>query len=468
MTTPLELVRDVLILDDRPFAEKMSEVQARDFTDWFASDAPPNGWISRPRGGSKTTDAAAIAIADLLTAPDHAALIAVASDQDQARLLLDSAREWAGRTDGLGIRFQRHAAINLATNASLHVLASDAPSALGLRPWRIYLDELTAWPTRDLLDALLTSAHKVSGCRILVTATAGFPSHWSFDFWKHANAGAHWLVMHTETLADWIDPAQIEDMRAHLPAGVLRRFIENQWAASDDALFTAEEIAAATDADRDSRQAGERGQRYVIGVDLGLVNDRTAVAVTRVGGGEHPHVLEHLWVRRGSRSQPVQIEEVEDALRSLHRRFDNAPVHVDPWQLQASIQRLPFVKEFSQTAQSVGKISSNLLSLVRDRRLRLLPHPELRAELVSLIVRESAFGWRFDHPPGGHNDLSTALAIAAYFAEAAASRPPPPKFRIASSALPSGGRRRRPMPKISSGGPWPADPGRDAIGRRRG
>ena len=55
-----------------------------------------------------------------------------------------------------------------ATGSTLTVLASDAPSAYGLRPDWIAVDELAEWRRRELWDSLWSATGKRPRCRMLV------------------------------------------------------------------------------------------------------------------------------------------------------------------------------------------------------------------------------------------------------------------------------------------------------------
>ncbi len=423
---PPTLIADLLHLPDgQHFGEAMAPFQREDFAAHFGAAAPPNTWISRPRGGSKTTDTAAIAITDLLLAPDRSRLYAVAADQEQAGLIREAIMSWVASSPALEDVFdiQANLIANPTTGTVLRIMASDAPSALGLLPYRLYLDELTAWPSRAMWDAVISAAHKVPGARVLVISTAGSPAHWSYSLWQHVVESPTWQVRESQELAPWVSGEQVEDQRAHLPSGIIARWLENRWASADEALLSLEDIVACTDHDREPSVAGDGAGPYRIGVDFGWKHDLTGVAVVRGGRRSRVHRLEYLWTRQGSREAPVQVAEVEDKIQSLQRRFRPARVIVDPTQLVGTAQRLPRVEEFPFTAQSVGKLSTVLLSLIRERRLRLLPDEELRTELLSLVVRESTYGWRMEAAPGAHDDRAMALALAAFAAEEAPKSP---------------------------------------------
>jgi hypothetical protein len=67
------------------------------------------------------------------------------------------------------------------------------------------------------------------------------------------------------------------------------------------------------------------------------------------------------------------------------------------------------------SAQSVGRLASTLMLLVRNRALALPDDAELIDELANLRLRETAPGvLRIDHDPDKHDDRAIALALAAH------------------------------------------------------
>ena len=106
--------------------------------------APPNRWESRPRGGSKTSDAAAIALAALVALlPDGAEAYCIAADKDQARLLLNDVRGFVQRTPVLASFVEvNNDRVTTRGGSFLQVLAADGPSTWGLKPSLVIADEL--------------------------------------------------------------------------------------------------------------------------------------------------------------------------------------------------------------------------------------------------------------------------------------------------------------------------------------
>ena len=67
--------------------------------------------------------------------------------------------------------------------------------------------------------------------------------------------------------------------------------------------------------------------------------------------------------------------------------------------------------EFEQSARPKSELYHDLLPLLNARRVELLDHPRLDAQLVGLERRTARSGKdSVDHVPGGHDDLANAVA----------------------------------------------------------
>jgi hypothetical protein len=158
------------------------------------------------------------------------------------------------------------------------------------------------------------------------------------------------------------------------------------------------------------------GIRYVITLDVGLVNDRTIVVVAH--REEARVVVDFLCRWQGSKRKPVDLDEVEAALVDLHGSYPGL-IRIDPAKAEHILQRLrrrglPIV-EFAFTTTSVGLLAGALLRALRWHQL-LLPDDEImRAELLAVrIVENSAGVPRLTHDSAGHDDHAVALALAVH------------------------------------------------------
>ena len=126
-------------------------------------------FLTRPRGGCKTVDTAAMAgVALVEQIPPGGRAYAVASDKDQARLITDALSGLVARTPGLAsaIKVDRFTA-STPTGASLEVLAADEASSYGLRGHLYICDEVTLWTNRGVWVSIVSAVPKVRGCRLV-------------------------------------------------------------------------------------------------------------------------------------------------------------------------------------------------------------------------------------------------------------------------------------------------------------
>ncbi len=211
--------------------------------DWQLTDAaaaldvagPRLHFATRPRGGRKTSDAAALVLALLLAeAPAGARLYGFAADQDQAALPVDSMRGYAAATPGLSgaLDVRERKVLVRATGASFEAIAADAPSAYGRRPWLTVVDELAAWPatrsTGRLFEAIFSAVVKVEGSRLLVITSAGDPNSLAAKVLARAKVSPQWRVSEVPGPLRYVDPAALDEQRAILLPSAYARLHENR------------------------------------------------------------------------------------------------------------------------------------------------------------------------------------------------------------------------------------------------
>jgi phage terminase large subunit-like protein len=366
-------------------------------------DDPRSHFLTRPRGASKTTDLAGVATAALLTQLAPAArAYAVASDADQARLLVDALAGLVMRTPGIGgaLQVDRWRVTATRTGASLEVLPADGPSAWGLLPVLAIVDEVAQWKStpgpKMVWDAVASAMPKVAGSRLVCMTSAGDPAHWSYKVLAHAKKSRAWRVHEVPGPTPWIDPAALEDQRALLPESSYRRLHLNEWTAAEDRLVSVDALRDCVTLDGPLRP--QQGQRYVVSLDIGLKHDRTVAAVCHAepldestrwrpastGDFENDRsaadadvvslstwygrrdaarrwerpeslwdrstprrehqrgslvVLDRMQVWQGNRKNPVRLSEVEAWVLQAAQSF-GAKVVFDPWQATGMMQRL--------------------------------------------------------------------------------------------------------------------------------
>lgn len=329
-------VRDVLaalaLEDGRPWIEAATDRQLADALAVLEGPVPYH-YVTRPRGGSKTTDAAACGLAWLLTAPPGARGYWAAADRDQAALGFDSLRGFLDRSPALRplVEVSAHR-LTASSGASIETMPADAASSWGIRPEFLVVDEFAWWQdaprAREFWESLSSAAAKSKTARMMVITSPSSPAHFAFEVLEQARESGLWRVSELVGLVPWLDPARVEEQRRRLTEAQYLRLFEGRWAEGEEAL------AAAGDIDACITHSGPldpvAGVEYVIGADLGIKRDRTAVSVAHLDGDRV--IVDRVAVWKGSRLRPVNLGEVEGWIEQASRTYNGARLVADPWQ----------------------------------------------------------------------------------------------------------------------------------------
>jgi hypothetical protein len=399
----------ILLEDGTPFGERMEPWQAEDFA------ALDNGehlhaLLERPRGHSKTGDLGTEATTELILGRPGQMLFCAAADEDQARLLFDDVAGKFKRHPALArlVTITQRDIIVKATGSRLRVLPADAPSAYGLRPDWIAVDELAEWKRRDLWDSLWSATGKRPRCRVLVISTAGWDkTSVAWEVRQNAEREADWYFSSRGQCASWIRPEWLAQQRRTLPTHVFARLHECRWVEGAGAWLSADQVDAIFS------DVPEGDGESCLGLDIGIAKDRTAIA--RVQRAGEWYVVADLRVFAPSRTERVDLGLVETELDTLARRHA-CPVYFDPHQAESMAQRLTKrgidMQPVPFTSEKRRALFTRLLDLIRRGMLRARPHDLLRAELLGLEVKETLAGWRVDHKASGHDDAVIAVGLA--------------------------------------------------------
>ncbi|MDQ3661722.1 MAG: hypothetical protein M3454_11820 [Actinomycetota bacterium] len=436
LESALDHMAALVMPDGQTWGSVAADFQWRDATHILDPESPPFTFITRSRGSGKTDDLGGLLIAVSMTQlPEGSRSYAAAADRDQAKLLLDSIAGFVTRTPLLSGRWEigSYRATELATGSTIDVLAADAAGSYGIRSAFTTVDELCVWPQtpshQRLWESLSSSAAKSKASRLVIISTPSDPAHWSRRIYDHAVDDPLWNVLVTEGPSPWIDPERIEEQKRRLTDSAFQQLFEGRWTPGEDRLTTIEALrdCATLSGPLDPIM----GKSYTIGLDLGVKNDRSAAAVCH-GVSIDPAdreegdptkglkiVVDRMAVWSGTRSEPVQLREVEEWLVQASRLYNGAKVVTDPWQAIGSAQRLRdtgiTVTEFSFSSSSVGRLASTLHLLLRNRRLAFdAEDTELFDELAGVQLREVSPGvLRMDHSSGTHDDRAISVSLAA-------------------------------------------------------
>ncbi|HEX3542786.1 MAG TPA: hypothetical protein VHT75_20325 [Acidimicrobiales bacterium] len=433
MSETLEVLSGLILEDGRKWgvaAAPWQQEDARAILEPGPGD-PLMHFLTRPRGGSKTTDLGAVCVAAIVAQlPPESRVYWVAADRDQGRLGVDAMAGLVARGGLARVLKVSGWQVTGPGGIRVEVLAADGPSAFGIRPALIVVDEFAQWPSssnaRQVWEAVISAVLKVPGCRLVVISTAGDPVHWSAKVLAAARVSPAWRVNEVPGPLPWLSAESLEAQREMLTDSQFARLHLNQWSASEDRLVSQEALAAAVVLKGPLEP--RPGVVYRIGVDVGLRRDRTAIAVAHAEaageaalGQTQPRrvVLDRLVVLAGSREREVQLDDVEDIVADLSSMYNRAMVRMDPFQAIGVAQRLRrrgvSVEEYAFSTSHYAGMAQTLFVLLRNRLLWLPDDERLLDELARVRFKEigSTAQLRVDHDPGEHDDQVVALGMAA-------------------------------------------------------
>jgi phage terminase large subunit-like protein len=321
----------------------------------------------------------------------------------------------------------------IATDAPITALASDYASAAGGHPTISVFDELwgyTSERSRRLWDEMIPGPTRKVSCR-LVVSYAGFEgeSELLHELHKrgitqplvgkdlHAGDGVLMFWSHTP-IAPWQTAAWLTDMRRSLRPNQYLRMIENRFVTTESSFIDLDWWDQCTDS-KLTPVITDRSLPIWVGVDASVKRDSTAiVAVTWNEVEQKVRVVAHK-VFQPSPDQPLDFEmAIEGTMLALHSRFNLQQALFDPYQMQASAQRLQRegieIEEFPQTVSNLTEASQNLYELIKGRNLAVYPDDATRLAISRAVAVESSRGWRIAKEKQAHKiDVVVALAMAA-------------------------------------------------------
>ena len=228
-------------------------------------------------------------------------------------------------------------------------------------------------------------------------------------FWSH------------EPIAPWQHEAWLAQMRRSLPPNQYLRMVENRFVTSEGVFIDMSAWNKIVD-DRLGFAPADNGSAIYVGVDVGFKYDQTAiVAVTYDPAAKMVRLVFHR-IFQPSPLDPLDFEStIERTLVELRDRFAVCKVLFDPWQMQATAQRLRNhglpIEEFPQSPANLTAASQNLFELVQSQNLVVYPDECMRLAVSRAIAVETARGWRISKQTPAHKiDVVIALAMACHAA----------------------------------------------------
>jgi hypothetical protein len=318
--------------------------------------------------------------------------------------------------------------------ATIRAIPSDYASAAGANQNIACFDELWAFDrerARRLFDELVPPPTRRIACRLTVTY-AGFEGESVLleELYRRGmkqpevapslRAGDGLLMAwHHEPVAPWQTQTWLEDMRRSLRPNQYLRMIENRFVTTESTFVDLDTWDACVDPNN-GRAVANRGLAVWVGVDASVKHDSSAVvAVTWDHKAQKVRLVRHR-VFQPSPDEPLDFEAtIENAVLELRSRFHVVKVLFDPYQMQATAQRLQRVgvpiEEFPQTPANLTAASQNLYELIEGRNLAVYSDAAMRLAISRAVAVETPRGWRISKERQSHKiDVIVALAMACH------------------------------------------------------
>ncbi len=242
------------------------------------------------------------------------------------------------------------------------------------------------------------------GGALLLSSPNG--KNWFWERFAYARSGTAWRRFHFTAYDNpLIDPAELDAIRSQTPERIWREEYMAEFADDLGQVFRG--VREAATAPLDAQPTA--GMRTAFGVDWGRENDYTVIVVidslTR-------HMLAY------DRFNQVSWALQRGRLRALYDRWQPATIYAESNSIGApnieALQQegLP-IHPFVTTAASKPTLIESLALAIERRDLALLPDDTLLDELLNYrMERLPAGGYSYSAPPGLHDDMVIATALA--------------------------------------------------------
>jgi phage terminase large subunit-like protein len=381
---------------------------------------PRQALVSIPAGNGKSTLAAALGLYGLLAdRVEGAQVLVIASDERQARIILNTARRMVELESALYDRVQifKDHLLEPHTDSTFMALPADPGALQGWDPSLAIVDELHV-VTDDTFEAMAARAGKREQSLLLAISTppkagqddsvmrrlvdhgreGGDPSFFFREFIAPAGCAiddeAAWAIANP-ALDDFLHR---DALRATLPPkmreAAFRRYRLGQWVTLEDAWLPDGAWAACADLNITIPDGAE----VVLALDGSFSRDCTALVIATVDPQPHVH-LYRLWeAPEGARDWRVPVVQVEDAVREAAAHWRVLEVTADPYRWQRSLEVLDGdglpVHEFFQNAARMGPATARAYQLIVDQVLTHDGSPALARHMANAILKADSRGAR--------------------------------------------------------------------------
>ena len=422
--------------------------------------------IVMPRKNGKTQLLAAYAVYRLATSDGSPEILLAASSDKQAGRLFNAAATFVRRNPRLAgmMRVRDHAGEIVREDGLgvIYRLSSDPGRLHGYNPSLVVADELAHWttPTLKRAYAALTSgggarrapqtftitvageaqdrSSSILG-RILDAAAKGDDVVREPGLLVSRLAPSRMLVWNYE--APTSDPRDARAMKLANPASWISEE-KLAFAAANPELTDAEVLqlhgcvwaegvdawipAAAWQGCHEPHVRIPERAPVMVGVDVALVHDSTAVAVAWARPDGRTVVEAEVWAVNPNavahhhlHGDSLDLEVIEAALRALARRYQVQAVLYDPRFFERSAQMLSseglVVAQFDQNTKAMRDAYHDWYSAVLEQRVVHADDPVLTSHVMATAASKTDMGWKIGRVRQSRHIDAHVAAVQAYF-----------------------------------------------------
>ena len=310
--------------------------------------------VSLPRANGKSALAAALAVAELFIGDASAEVLVVASDERQARIVLNLARRMIELNPELKARTHIYAdKLRVPHNDStMMALPADAGALHGWDPSLLVVDELHV-VTEAVWEAVTSmSGKRPESLTLAISTPSTSPDCVMWSLVEHGRDGTDPAFYFKEFAApdgcevddveawkignpaagDFLALDGIEAARKTLREPVFRQLRLGQWVSGHDTWLPWGVWIDLVDEDREVTD-----ERVVLAFDGSASGDSTALVGCTVG--ERPHLfVVGLWEGDGDPRWRVPRADVDRVVDLAFDRFDVVELAADPWGWRSEIE----------------------------------------------------------------------------------------------------------------------------------
>ncbi len=403
---------------------------------------PKNIWETMPRGHDKTSFIARLMNWVLVFSKrKNLRLLVAAKDSEQANILKDMMQTEAGLNPWFGKYLTFHQKIVLGPAGHLRIATADARGLFGHGIDIFVMEELTHWEDvlgQEVWTSLWSGRRKRPSAILLVLSNAGYLDTWQHKVYEQARVDRDWKLYEAPgIMASWMNREAIEKDKLLLPPAEARRLLDNQWVDLSEigGYVTKREVLGCEEA---ALEMGlkwsytlDRKQGYILSIDYGPKKDRTVITLGHQLPNSGLVAVDRMWIWEG-KSYPdgiVPIDSIRDLIESVRAEAPFLWLVIDPYQMQELIQHyknhLPVEVFEARGGKSNYEMAECLRTQIVQRKV-VWPRgigdiqvgegagaivEGIPDELPRLILKKLAYGYRFDHTSGRHDDRACSLGM---------------------------------------------------------